>query len=161
MTSTIMIQTTGSTQVPETVHLGCALARSQGGPIVLVQMIPVTHPGWLGTEWAWAERTEADAQLAKACRVVADEYGVELETMQFPYSTLLDAIVQAADYLDAGFVFATLPAARAGWWHKWQVRRLERRLAARQRRLCLPGEPGDAARWTPSILVPAPQVTSR
>ncbi len=136
----IMVQTGEYRATLEAVHLAAAMARDQRAQLVLFEMIAVSQPAWLGTELGNVGRTERSRREMASYRAVAEEYGVPVTLQPFQYVTLLGAIVDAADFVDARSVFAVLPEASLPFWHRFRVWLLRQQLGSRGRELFLPGE---------------------
>jgi hypothetical protein len=136
----IMVQTGEYRPTLEAVHLASAIARNQQATLVLVEMIAVSQPAWLGTELGNIGRTERTRQEMESYCAVAEEYGVPVTVQPFQYITLLGAITDAADYVDARLVFVVLPKVAIPLWHRFRVWLLRQRLESRGRQLFWPGE---------------------
>ncbi len=150
---TIMVQVTDYRQTLATLHFACAMALNVKARIVLVKMLPAQYPGWLGTDWgSWnfSDQDHADMQEYQA---TAEDYGVEATGEIFQYLTLPEAIADAADYVDAQFVFATLPDGTMPFWRKIQAWMLRRRLVQHGRQLFLSDRDQLAQTQVPSLLV--------
>ncbi len=141
----------------QAVHMAAAIARHRGVAIHFVRMIPVQHTSWLGTELGNVRDSSQEyADLMDYCRT-AEDYGVNVYLSQMQYHTLHEAIAEAAEYLNADLVFATLPAMTLRLWRTFRLRQLARRLEKQQRTLVtLEPVPG-VAEWTPSVTLPAPK----
>jgi hypothetical protein len=150
----IMVQMTDGARTLEALHFACALAHGKQDTVALVKMVPVQHIGLLGTELGLMNLTDADCKEIADCQAVAKSYGVEVEAHLFQYTTLAEAVAQAADYVDARIVFAALPQSTIPYWYRLQSWILRRHLTRHHRQLYLL-EPGSgSAHWTPAILVP-------
>lgn len=117
------------------VQMACGLAKNTQAEIVLVKMIPVDHLSWLNSEAGYAHLQEDDFTEAAYFGRICTEDGVAVSFLPFQYYTLADAIVDAADYLNAHAVFATLPPSLVKPWHSFQLWSLEHHLNARSRHL--------------------------
>ena len=117
----------------EALHCAAIMARERSAKIVLVKMIPVQHIGWLGTELGYLHLTEHDEQELADYAATLEDYGVDYEVCPFQYATLTDALVQAAEFVGAQTVFATLPASRIPFWQRFQLHDLRHHLAQDQR----------------------------
>src|SRR5512138_3501166 len=137
MMQTMMVQITDYQQTLAALHFACAMALHADARIVLVKMLPAQYPGWLGTEWASWNLTPQDHADMKDYQATAEDYGVEVSGEIFQYLTLPEAITDAADYVDAQFVFATLPDSVIPFWRKFQVWALRKRLAQHGRQFFL------------------------
>lgn len=117
------------------VQLACGLAKDIQAEIVLVKMIPVDHLSWLNSEAGYAHLQEDDFMEAACFGRICTDDGVAVSFLPFQYYTLADAIVDAADYLNAGAVFATLPPSLVKPWHRFQMKSLEHHLNAHRHSL--------------------------
>jgi len=152
---TIMVYMADHTWTSQALHLACAVARNTGTDITLVRTMPVQHVSWLGTELGEMPLTPGDYQALREYQATAEDYGVNFCVQSMQCISLADALVEAADQLDAAMVFATLPEYSLSYWRKFQLWTLHRRLAAHQRQLHTLEQPLNVAAWTPSITVPA------
>jgi hypothetical protein len=154
-TYTIMIQVGNRTWTAETLHSAAVLARQMDAEIVLVKMLPVQYPGWLGTDLGYLSLTEQDGQNLQDYVLTLEDYGIHFSIHIMQYTALIDALVQAADQLHAQVVFAQLPGSLIPYWHRLQTALLRRCLAHHQHQLfeqpvALPEPPVEE-------LIPAPQ----
>jgi hypothetical protein len=152
--ATIMVQMTDGERTLEALHLACALAHAKQDTVALVKMVPVQHIGLLGTELGFMNLTDADCKEMADFEAVAKHYGVEVEAHPFQYATLAEGVAQAADYVDARIVFASLPTSVVPYWYRVQCWILRRQLARHDRQLYLLERDSGSAHWSPAILVP-------
>ncbi len=150
METVIMLQIADRDWTLEALHCAGRMAREQSAKIALVKMIPVQHLGWLGTDMGYLNLSEQDEQEIADYAATLEDYGVEYDFYPFQYATLADALVQAADYLHARVVFATLPASRIPFWRSYQLHDLNRHFARDGRSLI------DRPLYAPA-LSPAPE----
>jgi hypothetical protein len=132
--SSIMVQIGEPAWTSAALHLGCAVARTHCYELILVKMIPVSHVGWLGTEFGNQNFNETDRKFLQQCSATAEDYGVPFSAGVYQYFTLSEAIVDAAEYFNARIVIARLPQYKLPFWRRfllWQMRRQ----FAQQRRL--------------------------
>ena len=106
----------------------CTLARETGSTIALVQMVPVQHHQWLGTELGYFLLTREDQQHFAEYEALLAEAGVEYQTTVFQYMSLTEAIVQATEHMHAQTIFAHLPTSIVPFWTKVRTVLLHRRL---------------------------------
>lgn len=137
----------------EALHLACALARHEVGTVTLVRMIPVMHPSYLGTEFACWEPTGQECRDMDEYMQLIAAYGVDSAEMIFQYINLTDALCDAAEQLEASYVFATLPQSRIPYWHRFQTHLLQTRLARQNRTLCTLEPTSDAAPRPGHVLI--------
>jgi hypothetical protein len=152
---TIMVSMADHAWTSQAMHLACAVARNSGMEINLVRMMSVQHLLWLGMELGEVPPTREEYKALRDYQATAEDYGVNLcfETMQCV--SLADALVDAADQLDAEMVFATLPENNLTYWRRFQLWMLGRRLAAKHRQLHTLEQPVKGAAWAPSVTVHA------
>ena len=117
----------------EAIYQACVLTRKTQGELDFVKMVPVQHLGWLGTEFGNMNLTPQDRQLMERYSATAEDYGVAVASHYFQYVTLPEAIVQAAGYVKADVVFATLPKSLIPFWRRFQIDLLRLRLAQEKR----------------------------
>src|SRR5947208_3225386 len=108
-TQSIMVQITDRRWTLAAMHLACALARPAGAEVALVKMVPVQHVGWLGTDLGNLRLTPADRKDMSEYESITEDYGVQSSRHFYQYVTLPGALVDAAEYVNAQVVFATLP----------------------------------------------------
>ncbi len=131
----IMVQMSDHSWTLKAVHLACALARGNQAYVVLVRMIPVTHAGHLGTPHGYRAATVEEQQDIKEYVSIAQDYQVKFILQPMEYITIVDAIIDIAEILDAEFVFAHVPKSVIPYWQKFRIWRMEHRLIAQNRRL--------------------------
>src|SRR2546428_56721 len=118
-TQSIMVQITDRRWTLAAMHLACALARPCGAEVALVKMVPVQHVGWLGTDLGYLRLTLDDRKDMTDYETITEDYGVPSSRHFYQYATLPGAIVDAAEYVNAGVVFATLPTSIIPFWRKF------------------------------------------
>jgi hypothetical protein len=129
----IMVQIADPEWTQEALYDACILARKHCGEVALVKMLAVQHLSWLGTSEGLMGLSELDRAAMKNYEATVEDYGVNFSSHVFQYFSLPEAVVEAAEYLDADIVFATLPKSLVPQWHEFQMRKLRHRLARRQR----------------------------
>lgn len=132
-TTVIMVQIADQEWTMDALHRACRLGRTMPTQIALVKMIPAQHVSWLGTELGNRNFSEHDQREIINYEATIEDYGIEYSSTVFQYSELDEAILQAADILNASIVFATLPKSAIPFWRKLQVKSLRRRLWRNQR----------------------------
>jgi hypothetical protein len=151
----IMVQVSNYRTTLEMLHLACAMAGDLKANVVMVEMVAAQHPGWLDTDFGiWSRAEQARREIA-SYRATAEDYGVEIELQPFQYITLVDAIADAADYVDADSVFANIPESIIPFWRRFQIWLLRRRLARCGRRLYLPDQETNTTEGVPFVVAPA------
>lgn len=131
----IMVQIADGEWTMDALHRACRLGHTMPTHIALVKMIPVQHTSWLGTELGNRNYTERDLRDLINYEATIEDYGIEFSSTIFQYSELDEAILQAADTLNASIVFATLPKSVIPYWRNLQLHHLRRRLWRNQRML--------------------------
>jgi hypothetical protein len=129
----MMIQIADPTWTLKALHCAGAMARQQSAKIVLVKMVPVQHMGWLGTDFGYLNISEQEREEIADYQSMLEDYGVEFELCLFQYATLAEALVEAAEYVNAQIVFATLPESAIPFWRSYQLLNLRRSLARSSR----------------------------
>ena len=130
---TIMVQIGDHQWNNKVLDYVCSLARRNNSKLALVKMIPVQHLGWLGTEWGNLSLTNEDRAELSDCVATAEDYGVEYSIHYFQYMTFSDALLEAAEHVNAPVVFATLPKYLLTWWKRYRANNLHHQFAQRQR----------------------------
>jgi hypothetical protein len=133
--STIMVHITDHKHTLIALQLACDLARRNEGQIVLLKLIPVAHPEWLGTEWGYMYFSAKEQRALKDYENIVDGCGITVQTCVIQVLSTQDGIISAADSVDAQIVFARLPHSFIPFWHTWQVKKLRRALEQHQRQL--------------------------
>jgi hypothetical protein len=154
-TSSIMVQIDEPAWTSAALHLACAVARTSCYELILIKMVPVSHVGWLGTEFGNLNFTETDRRLIQDCSATAEDYGVPFSTELYQYVTLSEAIVDAAQYFNARIVIASLPQYKLPFWRTFLTWRMRRQLAKQRRLLYTLDKTYPNEQLLPQILVPA------
>lgn len=111
------------------------MARNNQSEIVLLRMIPVTHPSYLGTAYGSAPLTLQERRSIAEYTATAEDYQVPHSVKAMQVVTALDAVMDAAELLDVDIVFANIPHSVIPYWQRFRTWMLERHLAAQNRRL--------------------------
>lgn len=109
------------------------LARSTGAELVLVEMIPVQHPSWMGTPLADLNRKEV--RYLPELTATLERYGIPYELRAFRYFSFVEAIVQAAELYKAQVVFARVAHSFIPFLQRFQAWRLRKQLEHDHRQL--------------------------
>jgi hypothetical protein len=150
---TILVQMADESWTMQALHLACALASNQSANIVLLRLMAVPHPSYLGTAFGQVPLTNRECDELVECAATAAEYGVEVTVRAMQCVSALDAVADAAQQLDAHWVFACIPKSWLPFWHNFQVWSLRRRLAGAHRQLfTLGGAPQDEV-YVPAITI--------
>jgi hypothetical protein len=153
--SSIMVQVGEPVWTSAALHLACAIARTRCYELILVKLIPVSHVGWLGTDFGNQNLTEADRKLMQDCCATAEDYGVLFSTGLYQYVTLSEALVDAAQDFDAQIVIASLPPYKLPFWRRFLTWRMRRQLTKQRRLLYTLDRSHSNELPLPQILVPA------
>src|SRR5438105_3927402 len=108
MSTQILVQMADRRWTMSALHLAFAMSRRNAHEIALVQFVSVPQIQWLGTPLGNRIPTPQEYSDLKDYHAAAEDYGVQMTLYTMQYVTLLDAIVQAAERLDAHAVFAKL-----------------------------------------------------
>ncbi len=131
----IMVQVADGAWTLEAVKRASEVARRQSAEIVLINLVQVQHLGWLGTDFGYISLShEVQAAISAYERMLEDE-GVRFRSEIFQYVTLTDAIVQAAEQVNANIVFATVPKSIIPFWQRFQLEKVRYQLAEAGRAL--------------------------
>jgi hypothetical protein len=135
---TFLVQMADRAWTEAALHVACAMAHSSNGSegtVVLLRMIQMQHYSWLGTDFGWESFSPEESSAIWSYKAIAEKYGVELCVEPMQWLDYVDALVQAADDLDADAVFAHVPASKLPLWRRCQTWDLRRQLQHRQRAL--------------------------
>lgn len=147
---TIMVHMADPQWTERAMHLACAMAQQHKAQIVLLWLIPVPNPGWLGAGPGEAIPTEQDTECQAVYMAIARDYQVDCTVQRMQYFTLDGALIDAADLLDAEVIFARLPKSIIPYWDKLRWWNLKRQLAAHNRQLNTLNKPTNTTHWMPS-----------
>ena len=125
---TILVQMSDRQWTKQAMHLACSAARHTGYPLVLLHLMEVSNPGLLGSGIAaetlsWSQYSEI-AEYAQ----IAEDYGVEVTLQPMNYTSLIDALGQAANDWKAAVCFAHISPGRWRWLYHIRVWSLQRQL---------------------------------
>jgi hypothetical protein len=134
---TIMVQLAEREITVEAMHMACQRARKDHAVVTLVHLSRVQRMEWLGALDTLDLPRGTTKQTALECASIAAQYGVELTLQPFQYYSLSGALVDAADYVDAAMVFASLPHSLLPLVYRIQASQLQRHLAEHGRDLVL------------------------
>ncbi|HEX3050472.1 MAG TPA: hypothetical protein VHP83_07445 [Aggregatilineaceae bacterium] len=121
--STILVQITDHSHTLTALDAACELAYTSHDEIVLLKLVPVNHPSWLGTDdWGYMNLTAKDQEALLDYQRYAEKRGVKAEVCCLQSISTMGALVGAAENVNAQIVFAHLPHTVIPFWHLWQVR---------------------------------------
>ncbi len=149
---TILVQMTNKTWTLRALHLACALARSNGARIVLLRLMQVQHLSYLGTEFGSTPLSQREFAAWHEYAATAGDYGVELVRLSMQCWSVLGAVADAADHVDAQVVFAHIPPSSIPFMGRLQRWSLLRRLSRANRQL-FTLEQSDGNSNPPSIVI--------
>ena len=132
---TIMVQLTSRPWTEEAVQTACQLARASDASIVLLSMVRVQQIGLLGTtlgDRTFSRKEQLD--LVDYLGMVS-EAGVPCTVRRFQYVSLTGAISEAAEWVDADVVFATVPHRILPLQRRLELANMRRALTKQGRRL--------------------------
>lgn len=124
---TIVVQMAKPDWTHRALAQACPMSIAMNAEIVLLDLIPVQHLGWLGTDLGWSQQSDAYDHYEEYIEAVR-LYGVPVSIQPFQYSSLSEALVQASENLEANTVFATLPVGFSPFLHQLRMGQLQRRL---------------------------------
>jgi hypothetical protein len=111
-------------------------------------MVAVQHLNWLGTPLGSIDFDQSEFSHYEH---IAAEHKIKVSACVFQYYALADAILDAAVYVRANAVFATLPIHLFSFWRKFQLWRLQKKLQQQHCHLYTLDEPLDTAIWSQPV----------
>lgn len=130
-----MVQIADRAWTLDAVHCACRMGRRSPAVIALISMVPVQHPGWLGTEWGSMDFSDAAKDDLEDYQATVLDYGLDCRTVQGQYLDFVGGLADAAEQLDAVVIFAKLPPILIPAWRRLQIWLLKRRFSKQQRQL--------------------------
>jgi hypothetical protein len=112
----------------QAVHLAAARARATGAEVILIKMVAVGYPGYLGSPYGSEPLSQRDYDDLQAYHRVCESYAAPHQIVPFQYISLGGAIADAAEQLNAESVFASVPDSIIPYWHRYQVWSIRRQL---------------------------------
>lgn len=143
--STILIQMADRQWTEEALHLACAMARSDHSEVMLLNLVPAQHYGWLGTSLGVAGMSSEESSYIWNCKAIAARYGIDLCVQPFQYMTLIGALVDSVDEFDARALFARVPQSAIPLWSRYERWDLRRQMTQRGCALYLLDDPARAS----------------
>ncbi|MCB9437660.1 MAG: universal stress protein [Anaerolineales bacterium] len=119
MMTTIMVQFSEEQWTLEAMHLASALARNLNSSVVLIYLSLTPNPGLLG--WGITPPTLAEERLIESYAAVAEDYGVVCRVQPVQFISLVDALAQTAQLLNASVLFAHIPSSSIPFWQRFQL----------------------------------------
>jgi len=126
--NTVLVQNADREWTMKAMHLACAVARNTGSSLVLLHLIPVKNPGLLGSPVGLDSLSRLEEANLKEYGMIAEDYGVKLVLQPMQYLSLIEALVQAAENVNAHAIFARLPEHSFQFWNRFQRWSLRRQL---------------------------------
>ena len=133
----------------EALHLASSLALDTGWSVELVKLVPVDNPYQLGVADAYRHYTLAEQEQVDAYVKTLEDYGVDFTLTLFQYISRAEAIVDAAEQVDASVVFATLPHGLFAFWRRIELWNIRRQLKHQHRTLYTLDNALEALVWPP------------
>lgn len=150
---TILVQMADKRWTTQALHLACALARNNQAQLVLLRLMQVEHISYLGSNFGEVAPTHAEYNDLQEYHATAEDYGVDLTLTQMQCIEPFEAVVEAAEHLDANVVFARVLPSRIPYLHRLRLWWLEKRFAAEKRQLYTLDQPSSDGARAPSITV--------
>ena len=111
----------------QALHLACAMAHTSGVDLVLLDLIPVQHYSWLGTSFGFQLGADNHDEVQRY-RAIAASYDVELSVQPMQYMSLIGALAEAVESLEAQALFTYIPTSSIPLWRSFQIWNLRRQL---------------------------------
>ncbi|MBK8027978.1 MAG: hypothetical protein IPK17_00390 [Chloroflexi bacterium] len=108
---TILVQFAETRWTSEAVTQACILARNSQACVVVLRLIPVPHPSYLGTDIGYLPPNPREYRRLDEYRATAEDYGVNLTIEAMHSISSFDALLQAVEHFGAEIVFAHFPEA--------------------------------------------------
>lgn len=149
----ILVQLSDHQWTRPVVHLASALARTMNAKVILLYLMPVAHPSYLGTPFGYTPPTQQQYAEIDDYAATAEDYGIEISLQVMECLTPLEALPDAVEQLEADAVFAYVPESRIPYWQRFQKWMLQRRMAKTHRQLFIPDRPQHNTDRLPTIVV--------
>lgn len=131
----ILVQFSDRHWTTQALHLACALARSNQTEIVLLRLNQVPHLSYLGSEFGDVPLTNREYDLVHQYASTAEDYGVPFALSSMQCISILDAMADAAEHIDAEVIFANVPEVKVRLWRNFQLWMLNKRFSKAHRTL--------------------------
>jgi hypothetical protein len=128
--NTIVIQIADFQWTTQAMHLACSMARMMDSELILLRLMQVKTPSHLGFDLAVIPPTTMECHQIDEYTAIAEDYGVAITLHQMQYTSFPDAVVQAAEHLNAAAVFARFPQHTISLIQKFEIWNAQRQLAA-------------------------------
>ena len=129
---TILVHMAELNWTTRALHLACALARNSQSRIVLLRLIEVQHARTLGSDYANVPLTPQEYNNLTEYNATAEDYGIDISVVQMQCVYPLDAVVSAAQQVNADVVFVHLPDSWIPFLKRMRLWRLEHQFAKTQ-----------------------------
>jgi hypothetical protein len=134
-TKTVMVQMEDLKWTSAAMREACALAHERGESVALVLLLPKSHVILSNIDVNRYNFSESECDDLRTYWAIAADFDVAVTTHVFEYENFDEAIVRAADAVNADTVFANVPAALVRTLHNRHVSRLEHNLEAHNHHL--------------------------
>lgn len=158
---TILVQMSESSWTIKALHLACALARNNTAQIILLRLMLVRHPSYLGTAFGNTPPTDHERHEMDEYAATAEDYGVELSVQLMQCTTTLGALVDSADQLNVDVVFAHVGKSWLPYWQEFQTWNLKRQLLVAHRQLFTLDTMPQEDEYVPAITIEAAHIAAR
>ncbi|MFZ0548829.1 MAG: hypothetical protein WAM60_25490 [Candidatus Promineifilaceae bacterium] len=149
--SRLMIVVGERTWTLAALHLACAISRRSGIDLLLLKMVPVQHPLFLGTTAGLLNYSDEDARILSDMAATAEDYGISLQVQIFQYASYWSGLVDAAGQLGATAVVVQVPSSFIPHLRDLRCRWLRHKLAGRQQLLFTLDDLRPSLNWTPTL----------
>lgn len=133
-TSTILVQIADQKWTLETLQAACVLAQKTEAQIILVQMVPVQHAPWLGSDWGLMSLNPQAVSTFARYQTFIEEHGVEGVPMLFQYSTWMEGTLQLVESANPSIIFVRAPESALPLWGGFQKWLMQRQFTRQGRR---------------------------
>lgn len=151
--TTVMIVLGARPWTMQALHLACTLARRQDLTIVLVKMLPVSHPMLLDVPAGGLSLSRQDKLDMQEYAATAEDYGVTFTVRICQYASFIHGVVDAAEQLGVTAVFADVPHHVLSLWMHLQRWRLHWQLTWHNQQLYTLEQSDGRSPQAPAILL--------
>lgn len=137
-------------------HLACAVARTNGWPLILVKMVLAPHPMALGTPAGRVNFTAEEELQLQDFSATAEDYNVPFELVINQYVNYYHALTDLAEQLAVQIVLAEPPTSFIPFYAKIQLWFLRHHLKAAGCTLYTLQEAEPQPTWSPALTVHHP-----
>ncbi len=148
--NTVMVHIADHQWTIQAMHIASSLARNTRSQLVLLHLIPVSNVALLGSDVVSKTPDLCEYDRIDDYASIAEDYGVQITLQPMQYDSQSDALVQAAEHVNAKAVFT--PAFGSTPWAKARGWMLKRQLALQGRALYTLQEPVVEGEWQPAVV---------